>query len=213
MTPELRTAEGTYRAGIAVTVGVVAVQFLSYLWGGYTAGRMARGAGAVNGLLVPLVMLVLGTAALAVGASIGSGAEVNFGSLAATLPVDRDVVVDAGMAMAAGSLLAMLLGGIIGGALGQRWHTRLEQRELSSVMVEDRGIARTPDRPVDTATATTGPLAVDGHRAEADGRPDAVEGVTVLGPDAGVRTIDLRDSDPDETVEAAVERERGRTSV
>src|SRR5687767_604139 len=45
--------------GLVAGVIVVIAQFASYLWGGYTAGRMARGAGLANGLLVPLVGLLL----------------------------------------------------------------------------------------------------------------------------------------------------------
>jgi hypothetical protein len=36
-------------AGIAGDIAFAIAMLLAYLWGGYTAGRMARGAGVLNG--------------------------------------------------------------------------------------------------------------------------------------------------------------------
>src|SRR5688572_27915883 len=47
--------EGTLFAGVVLAI----TQFVAYLWGGYTAGRMARGAGWANGALVPVVALLI----------------------------------------------------------------------------------------------------------------------------------------------------------
>jgi len=46
-------------ATIGTGIGLVVAQFLAFLWGGYTAGRMARGSGVVNGILVPVVTIIL----------------------------------------------------------------------------------------------------------------------------------------------------------
>ena len=52
-------------------------QFLSYMWGGYTAGRMGRGAGLVNGFLVPVVALIV--AAVVAAAVLVIGARLVIG--------------------------------------------------------------------------------------------------------------------------------------
>src|SRR5688572_26237296 len=62
-------------AGIGAGLAFVGVQFLAYLWGGYAAGRMARGSGAGNGFLVPLTALVL--AGLVAAVATGLGATAN----------------------------------------------------------------------------------------------------------------------------------------
>src|SRR5918997_943870 len=53
------SAQEATEAGTAAGIGLVIAQFLAYLWGGYTAGRMARGSGILNGVLVPIVAIVL----------------------------------------------------------------------------------------------------------------------------------------------------------
>src|SRR5688572_18615335 len=40
------------QVGMGLAIALVLSQLLAYLWGGYTAGRMGRGAGLVNGILV-----------------------------------------------------------------------------------------------------------------------------------------------------------------
>src|ERR687891_2296504 len=43
------TADEAQEATLGAGIALVAAMFLAYMWGGYTAGRMGRGAGAVNG--------------------------------------------------------------------------------------------------------------------------------------------------------------------
>ena len=116
--------------GIGAGIVLVIAQFLAYLWGGYAAGRMGRGAGAANGLLVPLVAIVLAVVVGAVVASLGASANLNLPYSTNRLPLDDDVLVDWGMAISIGALVAMFLGGLTGGILGSRWHTKLERRTL-----------------------------------------------------------------------------------
>lgn len=107
----------------AGTAFVLAV-FLSFLWGGYTAGRMAAGAGALNGGLVPAIaILVLG--ALAAGRLGVQGIDTfNFPFGIGVLPLDANFT-PLGIAVAVGVALALLGGGIWGGIIGARWHLRL----------------------------------------------------------------------------------------
>lgn len=116
--------------GIGIGIGVLVGQFLAYLWGGYTAGRMARGAGAANGILVPVVALIIVGIVGAIAAALGATAELGPPFGATRLPIEGDYVVEWSLAVAAGIFLAMLLGGLLGGLAGARWHTRLEEEAM-----------------------------------------------------------------------------------
>ncbi|HZA49891.1 MAG TPA: hypothetical protein VE549_04070 [Myxococcaceae bacterium] len=130
--------EATLGAGIAV----VATMFLAYLWGGYTAGRMGRGAGAVHGLLVPMLALIVAAVVVGVVAVLGATANLNlpFGDF--RLPIDEGDLVEFGVGVGVASLIAMFLGGILGGMTGARWHTKLERHAVDagreSLAVEER---------------------------------------------------------------------------
>lgn len=144
-------ADAGLEVGIGIAAVMVAAQFLSYLWGGYAAGRMARGAGAVNGILVPFVGLILAALVGAIVAALGT--DVQFGPpfTETRLPVSDDLIVDWGLGVGIASLVAMLLGGLIGGMAGSRWHRRLEQDAL----VEHRATeerATPPPPPARTVT-------------------------------------------------------------
>lgn len=124
----------TVEVGIGIGVALVVIQFLAYLWGGYTAGRMARGAGALNGVLVPVVALVVAAIVAGVVAVVGANAELIVPYGETRLPAVDDTLIDLGIGVGVGSLIAMLLGGLLGGIMGSRWHDRLEAR------VEDREV-------------------------------------------------------------------------
>lgn len=123
------------RAGIGAGIVLIVAQFLAYFWGGYTAGRMARGAGLANGILVPMVAILVAVAIGAVVASLGATANLNLPFSTNRLPLENDFVVDWGMAVSLAALGAMLLGGALGGSLGSRWHTVLERRTLDEATV------------------------------------------------------------------------------
>lgn len=114
------TAWASAGAGTAFVLAV----FLSFMWGGYTAGRMGGGAGATNGGLVPAIALLgVGTfLGVTVGAQGMDTFEFPFG--VGTLPLDANFT-PLGIAVVAGAALALLAGGIWGGIIGARWHMKL----------------------------------------------------------------------------------------
>lgn len=112
---------------IGVAVAVLVAQFLSYLWGGYTAGRMARGAGLLNGLLVPLLAIIVALAVAAVVAFATDYEDELESPYGYSLTGPLDDFQDQ-WPIAVAALGAMFLGGIAGGLAGARWHTRLEHR-------------------------------------------------------------------------------------
>jgi hypothetical protein len=142
-------------AGIAAGIAFVVAQLLSYMWGGYTAGRMGRGAGVANGILVPITAIVLGLITAAIVTGLGATANLNLPFTDNRLPLENDYLVDWGIGIAIASLIAMFVGAAAGGALGARWHTKLEKDVYGERPITTRdGHERTDHVP--TATATTG---------------------------------------------------------
>ncbi|HEX2054631.1 MAG TPA: hypothetical protein VHJ78_13010 [Actinomycetota bacterium] len=109
----------------AGTAFVLAV-FLSFLWGGYTAGRMGGGSGAANGGLVPAIALLVVGGLLALRIGVQSADSFNFPFGVGNLPLDANFT-PLGMAVVAGVAVALLAGGVWGGVLGARWHLKLTE--------------------------------------------------------------------------------------
>jgi hypothetical protein len=131
------------KAGTGIIVGVIL--FVSYIFGGYVAGRMARRSGHLNGVAVFFVGVIL---ALAVGlwvklAGGGTGITTTLRNVGAptTWHEWRDVGTVAGLAALAG----MLIGSVVGGMAGEQWHTKLMARVLDPNLgpeAEQRALAQ-----------------------------------------------------------------------
>jgi FtsH-binding integral membrane protein len=125
------TSNDWRQAGIGGGIVAALVLLISYFFGGYVAGRMARRAGALNGGLVFVLALLI---AIVVGVAVGSqtGTEGVAGNLR-TLGVPTsgaeygDIATVAGIA----AIVAMLLGAVLGGKAGERWHGKLATRALN----------------------------------------------------------------------------------
>ena len=147
------------RAGIGAGIAFVVAQFLSYLWGGYTAGRMGRGAGVANGLFVALVALLIGFLAWGAAGALGADVNLNLPFAESRLGIESDRLIDWGLGIGIASLVAMLAGAVLGGLLGQRWHTKLERRTLQDHEIDlrsdsDRARTATQDRTEARRTTT-----------------------------------------------------------
>lgn len=149
------TTSEAVQAGIGAGIVLVIAQFLAYFWGGYTAGRMSRGAGVANGMLVPFIAIIVAVLVGAVVASLGATANLNLPFSTNRLPLENDFVVDWGLTISIAALAAMFLGGAIGGALGSRWHTKLERQRLDEApaIAEERRVD-----PMDHTVAATTPV-------------------------------------------------------
>ena len=117
-----------YGAGAGFITGLVL--FLSYLFGGYVAGRMARRSGVAHGVAVFVLGIVL---AALVGALVGAASDTdairaNLRNLGVPTTADEwsSVATIAGLV----ALAAMLIGAVLGGSLGDRWHGKLVRRAL-----------------------------------------------------------------------------------
>src|SRR5918997_2156896 len=123
--------------GAAVITGLVLLGvliFLTYFFGGYVAGRLARFDGGRNGamLLVWTLLtglLVLLAAGVFSGFLPGGAADAIGGFVDATLAA-LDNLSSAGVVgivVAVGTLLLALLGGLLGGRLGSRYHAEIDR--------------------------------------------------------------------------------------
>ena len=126
------STETMVRATVLTGVGVVLAQFLAYLWGGYTAGRMARGAGEWNGFLVPVLSLILAGGIGVLVGWLGTNVHLNYTFQTSRLPIDRDLKIHLGTGIVMASLFAMFVGGIAGGVRGARWHRKLESNAMAA---------------------------------------------------------------------------------
>jgi hypothetical protein len=102
--------------------------FVAYLFGGYVAGRMARRAGVAQAIGVIVLGIVLAVAAGVVVNALTDTSTIrdhlhNFG-LPTTWHQWRTGVTWAGTA----GLIGIVLGGLLGGMLGDRWHSKLMAR-------------------------------------------------------------------------------------
>ena len=119
------------------------VLFLSYLFGGYTAGRMARRAGMRNGLLVFFFGIVIAAVAAGFLHLFGADEQIMASLRSVGVPSSAQEWRQVGTVAGLASLAGMLLGALAGGALGERWHAKLVRRALDpTVGPEGAAMAR-----------------------------------------------------------------------
>jgi hypothetical protein len=120
-------AEQVETLGIGGGIAVLVVLFLAYLAGGYVAGRMARFDGARQGVAVwvigLLVVLVLAAAGVLLGGQYNVLQQLNL----PRIPIDEGTATTAGIVTLVAILLVTLLGALIGGKLGERYHRKVDR--------------------------------------------------------------------------------------
>ena len=116
---------------LAGLIGGGIVLFLSFLIGGWAAGRMSRYSGALNGLMTAVWFLLIAVILAALGAWVSS--ELNlFDDLqvaSARLPdwFNQDTMTLGATISAVAFVIAMLIGGLLGGLWGERLHRRADR--------------------------------------------------------------------------------------
>jgi hypothetical protein len=117
--------------GLAV-LGVLI--FLTYFFGGYVSGRLARFDGGRNGAMVLawtfIVVLIVALVAVVFSGFLPSGAADIIVGIAQTSRSAADGLAGTGVAgivVAVAALLLALLGGFFGGRLGSRYHTEIDR--------------------------------------------------------------------------------------
>ena len=211
-------------SGAVASLASAAVLFIAYLFGGYVAGRMARRAGLLHGALVFVVSLVVGGVAGGVVSALADSNDVEDNLRSIGVPTTMDQITDVAVAGVILSLVAVLVGSLLGGALGERWHTKLARRvadpEIGTTADErarlEAGGSRAPGphrhhddalrRDVDAEVRTAEPVVVT--EAPVAGRPVETEYVET---DRSDHDVDLRDDEARLTESEWRERELSRT--
>ncbi len=121
--------------GIVSALIVAAVLLVSYFFGGYVAGRMARRSGAINGLLVfVLSVLVVLALTLLVNALVDNEDAIAQNLRNAGIPTSSNEWGDTATVAGLASLAAMVVGAVLGGIVGERWHGKLTRRAMDPSM-------------------------------------------------------------------------------
>ena len=113
--------------GVGGAIAALVILFLAYLAGGYVAGRMARFNGAKQGLAVWLVGLLVVIVLAVVVAILGTQYNVLQQLNLPRIPVDEGTATTAGLITLAALLLVTLLGAVLGGKLGTRYHRKIDR--------------------------------------------------------------------------------------
>ena len=113
--------------GLGGAVALLVVLFVSYLAGGYVAGRMARFTGLRQGLAVWLIGLVVVLVVSGAVAVLGSEYNVLARLQLPRIPIEEGTATTAGLATLGAVALATLLGALLGGGLGTRYHRKVDR--------------------------------------------------------------------------------------
>ena len=120
-------AEQADTIGIAGGIVLLVVLFLAYLAGGYVAGRMARFDGARQGIAVWVIGLLVVLALAVAGLVFGSEYNVLQQLDLPRIPIDEGTATTGGIIALVAVLLVTLLGAILGGKLGDRFHRKVDR--------------------------------------------------------------------------------------
>ena len=125
------------RIGASVITGLALLGvliFLTYFFGGYVAGRLARFDGGRNGAMVLLwsfiVVLTLALVAVVFSGFLPAGVAAGVGNVARGAGSAATILAGAGVAgivTGVATLLLALLGGFLGGRLGSRYHAEIDR--------------------------------------------------------------------------------------
>jgi hypothetical protein len=132
--------------GVGSAIVAAVVLLLAYLFGGYVAGRMARRAGLLHGVGVFILALVIVALIAAVTATQADTSVIRGNLRSLGIPTTGAEWGEVGTLAGIGSLAAMLVGAVLGGMLGERWHTKLTRRAASPKYGPDREQPTTDDR-------------------------------------------------------------------
>ncbi len=123
-----QAAQNAQTIGIVSGIVLAVILFIAYYCGGYVAGRMARFDGVKQGLAVWLWGIIIAIVVTVLGAIAGSQFNIlsNIGG-APRIPVDGNALTAGGLIGLAIAVLVPLIGAIIGGKAGMRFHRRVDQ--------------------------------------------------------------------------------------
>ena len=126
------TAGNIQTAGIVGAVALLVIVLIAYYCGGYVAGRMARFNGVKQGVGVWLWAIIVAIVLAIIGAVAGSKFNV-LGQLSSlpSIPVSGQTATTAGIVTAVAVAIVSLVGAILGGLAGMRFHRKVDRVGLN----------------------------------------------------------------------------------
>jgi MFS family permease len=113
--------------GVAAAITLIVVLMLAYYAGGYVAGRMSRFDGTKQGIGVWVIGLLVTIIAIGLGAIFGSQYNILDRVQLPRIPVSTDDLSMGGIITAIAVLVLTLLAAMAGGAIGHRYHNRVDR--------------------------------------------------------------------------------------
>ena len=141
---EFRTNDWTGSGATALLISAVTL-FIAFLFGGYIAGRMARRRGVAHGVAVFVVSIIVAAIAGGLVRIFTDDADIRRNLRSIGVPTTWDQVSGVAIVGVIVALAAMLVGAILGGALGDRWHAKLERRAVDPAYGPDDEAYRDTD--------------------------------------------------------------------
>ena len=194
---------GWEELGTGAGLVVAFLILLSYLFGGYVAGRMARRNGLAHGAGVLVLGVVIVGAVAALARSSGGADTVADNLRSLGIPTTADEYGDAGTVAGIASLLALVVGSLLGGLLGERWHARLFARAVDPNVGAQADAARQAEEARTQANLSL---------ARSEGRARAHELERDRDRDRTAEREQVIDDERDRRIELEQERERALTA-
>lgn len=119
--------------GLAAGIVLVVVLLMGYYAGGYVAGRMSRFDGARQGAVVWLIGLIVTLLAAAAGWIAGDQYNVLNRVDLPSIPLGEDTMTWGGVITGLVILVGTLLTAMAGGAVGRRYHSRVDREAYRTV--------------------------------------------------------------------------------
>ena len=123
-----QATENAQTIGIVSGIVLAIILFVAYYCGGYVAGRMARFDGVKQGIAVWLwgiiIAIILAILAAVAGNQFNVLSNLNG---APSIPVDGSALTASGLIGLAIAILVPLIGAILGGKAGMRFHRKVDQ--------------------------------------------------------------------------------------
>jgi hypothetical protein len=119
--------------GIVGAIGVLLVLLIGYFAGGYVAGRMARFSGAKQGVAVWLWAVIVAIVVAILAAVVGTQFDVlaNINAFP-RIPVNEGALTLTAIVTVVLAAIASLLGAVLGGLAGMRFHRRVDRAGLGA---------------------------------------------------------------------------------
>lgn len=124
--PNVPGPGGLPLAGLVGGIVLLAVVLLAYFCGGYVAGRMARFSGLKQGVAVWLWAIIVAVIVTIIGFVAGTQSNVLANLGVPALPFSQGSLTTAGVLTAVALAVVSLVGAILGGLAGMRFHRRVD---------------------------------------------------------------------------------------